>query len=276
MKIIKKILIFLVVLILFIASAGWLYSKTLHPVYNGEIKIKNTTEDVTIYFDEIGVPHINAKNQRDAYIALGYVHAQDRLWQMELTRRIAAGRLSEIFGKELLKVDRFFSGLGIEEAADKTIENLDKTAQSYLLTEAYLEGVNQFIKNGNAPLEFILLGLDIEEYDIKDVYNVFGYMSFSFAVAHKTDPLLTEIKEKLGTSYLNELLSASGENLTINKTSIPKEINATLSRTVADIMNNLPVSPFIGSNSWVIAPEKTKNGKVIFANDPHIAFSFNN
>jgi len=273
MKIIKKILIFLVVLILFIASAGWLYSKTLHPVYNGEIKIKNTTEDVTIYFDEIGVPHINAKNQRDAYIALGYVHAQDRLWQMELTRRIAAGRLSEIFGKKLLKVDRFFSGLGIEEAADKTIENLDKTAQSYLLTEAYLEGVNQFIKNGNAPLEFILLGLDIEEYDIKDVYNVFGYMSFSFAVAHKTDPLLTEIKEKLGTSYLNELLSASGENLTINKTSIPKEINATLSRTVADIMNNLPVSPFIGSNSWVIAPEKTKNGKVIFANDPHIAFS---
>ena len=273
MKIIKKILIFLVVLILFIASAGWLYSKTLHPVYNGEIKIKNTTEDVTIYFDEIGVPHINAKNQRDAYIALGYVHAQDRLWQMELTRRIAAGRLSEIFGKKLLKVDRFFSGLGIEEAADKTIENLDKTAQPYLLTEAYLEGVNQFIKNGNAPLEFILLGLDIEEYDIKDVYNVFGYMSFSFAVAHKTDPLLTEIKEKLGTSYLNELLSASGENLTINKTSIPKEINATLSRTVADIMNNLPVSPFIGSNSWVIAPEKTKNGKVIFANDPHIAFS---
>ena len=273
MKIIKKTLIFLVVLILFIVATGWLYSKTLHPVYNGEIKIKNTTEDVTIYFDEIGVPHINAKNQRDAYIALGYVHAQDRLWQMELMRRIAAGRLSEIFGKKLLKVDRFFSGLGIEEAADKTIENLDKTAQSYLLTEAYLEGVNQFIKNGNAPLEFILLGLDIEEYDIKDVYNVFGYMSFSFAVAHKTDPLLTEIKEKLGTSYLNELLSASGENLTINKTSIPKEINATLSRTVADIMNNLPVSPFIGSNSWVIAPEKTKNGKVIFANDPHIAFS---
>ena len=273
MKIIKKTLIFLVVLILFIVSAGWLYSKTLHPVYNGEIKIKNTTEDVTIYFDEIGVPHINAKNQRDAYIALGYVHAQDRLWQMELTRRIAAGRLSEIFGKKLLKVDRFFSGLGIEEAADKTIENLDKTAQPYLLTEAYLEGINQFIKIGNVPLEFLLLGLDVEEYDIKDVYNVFGYMSFSFAVAHKTDPLLTEIKEKLGTSYLNELLSASGENLTINKTSIPKEINATLSRTVADIMNNLPVSPFVGSNSWVIAPEKTKNGKVIFANDPHIAFS---
>ena len=273
MNFIKKTLIFLVVLILFIASAGWLYSKTLHPVYNGEIKIKNTTEDVTVYFDDIGVPHINAQNQKDAYLALGYVHAQDRLWQMELVRRIAAGRLSEILGKELLSVDQFFSGLGIEEAANKTIASLDKSSQAYILTQAYLDGVNQFIKNGKTPLEFILLGLEKEKYTIKDIYNVFGYMSFSFAVAHKTDPLLTEIKEKLGAPYLRELLGFADENLTVNKTSIPEKINATISRAVSSIMDDLPVSPFIGSNSWVIAPEKTKNGKVIFANDPHIGFS---
>ena len=273
MNFIKKTLIFLVVLILFIASAGWLYSKTLHPVYNGEIKIKNTTEDVTVYFDDIGVPHINAQNQKDAYLALGYVHAQDRLWQMELVRRIAAGRLSEILGKELLSVDQFFSGLGIEEAANKTIASLDKSSQAYILTQAYLDGVNQFIKNGKTPLEFILLGLEKEKYTIKDIYNVFGYMSFSFAVAHKTDPLLTEIKEKLGAPYLSELLGFAGENLTVNKTSIPEKINASISRAVSSIMDDLPVSPFIGSNSWVIAPEKTKNGKVIFANDPHIGFS---
>ena len=273
MNFIKKTLIFLVVIILFIASAGWLYSKTLHPVYNGEIKIKNTTEDVTVYFDDIGVPHINAQNQKDAYLALGYVHAQDRLWQMELVRRIAAGRLSEILGKELLSVDQFFSGLGIEEAANKTIASLDKSSQAYVLTQAYLDGVNQFIKNGKTPLEFILLGLEKEKYTIKDIYNVFGYMSFSFAVAHKTDPLLTEIKEKLGTPYLSELLGFAGENLTVNKTSIPEKINASISRAVSSIMDDLPVSPFIGSNSWVIAPEKTKNGKVIFANDPHIGFS---
>ena len=273
MNFIKKTLIFLAVLILFIASAGWLYSKTLHPVYNGEIKIKNTTEDVTVYFDEIGVPHINAQNQKDAYLALGYVHAQDRLWQMELVRRIAAGRLSEILGKELLSVDQFFSGLGIEEAANKTIASLDKSSQAYVLTQAYLDGINQFIKNGKTPLEFILLGLEKEKYTIKDIYNVFGYMSFSFAVAHKTDPLLTEIKEKLGAPYLSELLGFASENLTVNKTIIPEKINATISRAVSSIMDDLPVSPFIGSNSWVIAPEKTKNGKVIFANDPHIGFS---
>ena len=254
-------------------SFGWIYSKIHQPNYSGELQLKNLSEEVTVYFDAIGVPHINAQNQKDAYLALGYVHAQDRLWQMELTRRIAPGKLSEILGKELLEVDRFFAGLGIEEAANKTIAALDKSSQAYLLTQAYLEGVNQFIEEGKTPLEFTLAGVEKEEYTIRDIYNVFGYMSFSFAVAHKTDPLLTEIKEKLGTSYLSELLGSSSENLTVNKTSIPEKINATISRTVSSIMEDLPVSPLVGSNSWVIAPEKTKNGKVIFANDPHIGFS---
>ena len=273
MKLLKPFLRVLLILLLLLISFGWIYSKMHQPNYSGELELKNLSEEVTIYFDAIGVPHINAQNQKDAYLALGYVHAQDRLWQMELVRRIAAGRLSEVFGKELLSVDQFFSGLGIEEAANKTIASLDKSSQAYVLTQAYLEGVNQFIEEGKTPLEFTMVGLEKEKYTIRDVYNVFGYMSFSFAVAHKTDPLLTEIKEKLGAPYLSELLGSSSENLTVNKTSIPEKINATISRTVSSIMDDLPVSPLIGSNSWVIAPEKTKNGKVIFANDPHIGFS---
>lgn len=271
MKFFKKFLKIVILLLVLLSVGGWLYSKSYHPKYDGEIEIKNLSEKVTVYFDDIGVPHINAQNQKDAYIALGYLHAQDRLWQMELIRRIAAGRLSEIFGKDLLKTDVFFAGLGIEEAAEKTIANLDKNSESYILTQAYLEGINQFIEEGKEPLEFTLVGVKKEKYTIKDIYNVFGYMSFSFAAAHKTDPLLTEVKERLGESYLNELVSSSSENLTIIKTSIPDKMNATISKSVAAIMDNLPVSTFIGSNSWVIAPEKTKNGKVIFANDPHIA-----
>lgn len=272
MKIIKKILISLLFLVVLIFVGAWLYSKTLIPTYNGEIALKNISEEVTIHFDEIGVPHINAKNQKDAYLALGYVHAQDRLWQMELIRRIAAGRLSEIFGKELLKTDVFFAGLGIEEAASETIKNLDINSEAYILTQSYLEGVNQFINEGKIPLEFTMLGIKKENYTLKDVYNVFGYMAFSFAVAHKTDPLLTEVKEKLGENYFNELISNNIENLTINKTEV-SEIKGSLSVAVHKIMNNLPVATFIGSNSWVLAPEKTKNGKVIFANDPHIGYS---
>ncbi|TXD53172.1 MULTISPECIES: penicillin acylase family protein [unclassified Polaribacter] len=272
MKFIKKALKILVLVIIILVVGVWFYSKTYHPTYNGELELKNLSDEVTVYFDEIGVPHINAKNQKDAYVTLGYVHAQDRLWQMELIRRIAAGRLSEILGKELLKTDVFFAGLGIEEASEKTVANLDKNSKTYLLTQAYLAGVNQFINEGKTPLEFSLLGIKKENYTIKDIHNVIGYMAFSFAVAHKTDPLLTEVKEKLGNAYFKELMTSSSENLTINKTEVT-EIKGGISNAVSTIMDNLPVSTFIGSNSWVIGAEKTKNGKVIFANDPHIAFS---
>ena len=273
MKFLRRFFKILLILVVLAVVSVWLYSKTYQPNYSGELDLKNISDKVTVYFDEIGVPHINAQNQKDAYVALGYVHAQDRLWQMELMRRIAAGRLSEIFGKDLVRVDQFFGGLGIEEAATKTIAGLDKTTESYILTQAYLDGVNQFIEEGKTPLEFTLVGVEKEKYTIKDIYNVFGYMSFSFAVAHKTDPLLTEVKEKLGDSYLNELLTSNSDYLTINRTSIPTKIEATFSKKVAAIMDDLPVSPFIGSNSWILGPKKTKNGKVIFENDPHIGYS---
>lgn len=273
MKFLKKLLKIVVVILVLVVIVGWLYSKTYHPKYDGEIKLKNLSEKVTVYFDDIGVPHINAQNQQDAYTALGYVHAQDRLWQMELIRRIAAGRLSEIFGEKLIRTDKLFSGLGIEEASLKTIENLDKNSPIYKFTMAYLDGINQYIEEGKTPIEFTLVGVEKEKYTIKDVYNVFGYMAFSFAVAHKTDPLLTEVKEKLGTAYFNELIGAESENLTLIKNEKNAELTGGFAKAMNDLYDILPISPFIGSNSWVIGADKTKNGKVIFANDPHIGFS---
>jgi len=273
MKFLKKGLKIIVFLLILLLIGYFTYSKYNSPTYSGEFDVKNLSEKVTVYFDDNGVPHINAQNQNDAYIALGYLHAQDRLWQMELIRRIAPGRLSEIFGKDLLETDVFFAGLGIEDAAEKTIRGIDKNSQFYKLTQAYLDGVNQYIEEGKTPLEFSLVGIEKEKFTLKDLYNVFGYMSFSFAVAHKTDPLLTEIKEKLGTPYVNELLGSFSENLTINKMDSISKINANFSKSVSLIMDNMPVSPLIGSNSWVIGADKTKNGKVIFANDPHIGFS---
>ena len=118
MNLLKKIFKIVIIVFVLIITFAWLYSKTYHPNYSGELELNNLTKKVTVYFDEIGVPHINAENQKDAYIALGYLHAQDRLWQMDLVRRIAAGRLSEIFGEKLIRTDKLFSGLGIEEASD--------------------------------------------------------------------------------------------------------------------------------------------------------------
>ena len=273
MKMLKKSLKYFLLFCLFLSVGLWLYTKTLIPNYEGEIALKNLSEKVEIHFDAFGVPHINAQNQKDAYTALGYIHAQDRLWQMELTRRIAAGRLSEIFGEKLIDTDKFMSGLGIEESAQKTIENLDKSSEMYQLSMAYLEGINQYIADGQTPVEFTIVGVEKEMYTLKDMYNVFGYMAFSFAVAHKTDPLLSEVKEVLGENYLNELIDAESQNLTFIKSEKNPQLKASFGVAMQKLLEVLPISPFIGSNSWVLGPEKTKNGKVIFANDPHIGYS---
>lgn len=273
MRLLKKFFKIVLALLILAIIGVWLFSRTFHPVYNGKLELSTISDKVIVYYDDIGVPHINAKNQQDAYIALGYVHAQDRLWQMELIRRISAGRLAEVFGNDLLRTDKFFSGLGIEEAANQTIQNLDKNSKAYKMTAAYLNGINQFIEEGTTPLEFYLVGIEKEKYTIKDVYNVFGYMAFSFAVAHKTDPLLTEIKEKLGDEYFEELNDKKFKKSTFIKNDKSAEMKARFAQGMNALLDKLPISPFIGSNSWVLGPEKTKNGKVIFANDPHIGFS---
>lgn len=272
MKKIKVFLKIITVLLVSILVVGWFFIQTLQPKYTGALSLRNISEKVTVFYDDFGVPHINTENKKDAFTAFGYVHAQDRLWQMEVMRRIAAGRLSEIFGADLLEVDKFMSGLGIEEAATKTIKKLDVNSQSYKLANAYLNGINQFIKKGATPLEFYLLGIKKEKYTLKDMYNVFGYMSFSFAAAHKTDPLLTEIKENFGDAYIKEL-GVPISNTTLIKNKKNKPIEASFSLAINKIMDELPVPTFIGSNSWVLGADKTKNRKVIFANDPHINFS---
>ena len=273
MKIFLKIIkiVFLVCVLVFVAA--WLYSRTLYPTYEGELSLENLSENVTVHFDENGVPHINAETQKDAYTALGYVHAQDRLWQMELIRRIAPGRLSEIFGDKLVETDVFFAGLGLVEDANESITKIDINSEAYKLTIAYLDGVNQFVEEGATPIEYNLIGLEKTKFTVNDVYNVFGYMSFSFAIAQKTDPLLQEIKEKLGDNYLAELEIPIYSNTALLKSEKNPIVKASFAKAMTAMYEQLPISPFIGSNSWVIAADKTKNGKVIFANDPHIGFS---
>lgn len=252
----------------------FVYTKYKKPAYDGEVAVQNISKETTVYFDEYGIPHIYANSQKDAMTVLGYVHAQDRLWQMELMRRIAPGRLSELFGTKALKNDLFFAGFGIDENSEKAIAQLDKNSEAYQLATAYLNGVNQFIESGKTPLEFELVGVEKEKYTLKDIYNIFGFMSFSFAMAQKTDPLLTDIRDKYGMDYLKDF----GIDGSLSKTQLQnykgKSSDYTeISKSVASLLEASPIPPFIGSNSWVIGAQKTKNGKVIFANDPHIGFA---
>jgi penicillin amidase len=274
MKTLKKFFLVVLSLIVILAIALVGYAFYLKPTYEGKLKLKNIQKETTVYFDDFGVPHIYANSQKDAMTALGYVHAQDRLWQMELMRRIAPGRLSEMFGSKVLKTDKFFAGLGINENSEMAIAKLDKNSQAYQLTLAYIDGVNQYMEEGKTPIEFQILGIKKEKFTIKDVYNIFGYMSFSFAMAQKNDPLMTDIRSKLGVDYLKDFGLDGSLGTTQIKSYDGKAIEyAEISKSVTDLLESSQVPAFIGSNSWVIAPNKTKNGKVIFANDPHIAFS---
>ncbi len=277
MRFLKKALITLGILLIILVILVWGFMHTLTPTYEGEQYLEGLKAPVTTYYDPYGIPHIYADNNKDAFRALGYVHAQDRLWQMELLRRIAKGGLSEVFGAEkMLETDQFFLSLGIDENSMATVKELDTDSDMYQWTNAYLDGINAFIDEGPTPIEFYLTGLDKTKFSMEDVLNTMGYMAFSFAMGHKTDPLLSNIKNKLGVDYINDLVIDSDTSSVFIKNYQPDKLDSipnTLAAKVSKALKSLLVPQFVGSNSWVLAPNKTKKGKVILANDPHIGFS---
>ncbi|NER11416.1 penicillin amidase [Muriicola jejuensis] len=275
MKTLRKIGWVLIGILGIILLIGLVVKQVLKPDYSGEKYMADLQSDVTVMYDPYGIPHIEAQNEADAYRALGYVHAQDRLWQMELLRRVSVGGLSEVFGKDLLATDQFFLSLGIDDASAKAVSELDPGSEMARLSQAYLDGINQFIEEGPTPVEFLLTGLEKKPYEMVDIYNAVGYMAFSFAMAHKTDPLLTIIRDSLGVQYLADLEINSSPTTEWIRNYRGEEVSseAAVISATRKALSALPVPQFIGSNSWVIGPEKTRSGKVIFANDPHIGFA---
>lgn len=275
MKKVKRILIGLLVLILLVVAGAYIYLQTLRPSYSGEFELNNLNEVVEVKYDTYGIPHIEANNVEDAYRALGYVHAQDRLWQMELMRRIAPGRLSEMFGKDLIETDKFFKTIGIHRVAEKEAARFEDIPNEELKSavKAYVDGINQFMDKGPTPVEFVLLGLDKEPYTVKDIYNVMGYIAFSFAEAQKSDPIVTQIYNNLGVEYMLDLDIIPTGKTEMIKNHPRSAVLDSLTAKVNAVMNNLPAPAWLGSNSWVVSPEKSATGGVIFANDPHMGFS---
>ncbi len=275
MKILKKIGIAIVVILLTALIGSYFYVQTLKPTYSGNLTLKQLQNTVTVNYDQFGIPHIEAATDVDAYRALGYVHAQDRLWQMELMRRIAPGRLSEIFGADLIETDKFFRTLGITQTTQKEADAFNAITNDALKANvlAYLDGINQFIDNGPTPVEFLLLGIEKTHYEVIDIYNVMGYIAFSFAEAQKSDPVATSIYHNLGEEYFHDLdMTPTGNTENIKNNPASAAISQ-ISAKIDALLNNLPAPAWLGSNSWVVAPQKSATGGVIFANDPHMGFS---
>ncbi|MBN8578646.1 MAG: penicillin acylase family protein [Cytophagales bacterium] len=278
MKILKRILIGLIALVLIALLGLYIYLQTTKPVLSGEITLSGLTEPVTVHFDEYGVPHIYAQNETDAYFALGYVHAQDRLFQMEMIRRAASGRLSEVLGKDLLKVDKLFRALAINEFAEKHARQFLQadTASFQQAALAYQKGINEFIHEGPTPLEFSIIGIPKTAFEPKDIYLAIGFMSFGFAEGLRADPVLEKIRTELGATYLADLAVQTPANaVRIKNFDGAGKIKATdsLIAFFDEALTKLPVPLWQGSNGWAIAGDRTASGLPILANDTHIGFA---
>jgi len=233
--------------------------------------------EVEVLFDPYGIPHIYAETRHDAYATLGYLHAQERMFQMETLRRAGAGNLAEVFGPELLPVDRFFRTIGIAQKAEfeTTRAMADTTAEYYQVAKAYLEGLNHFIKHGNTPLEFTLAGIDKSEFTAKDMYLIAGAMSYNFALGLRTDPLLQYILDNQGPNYLSDILDSHEypNDMIPNWPRQPANKKVAIAPNVLDQISSLGIPNLYGSNSWAVAPFLTENGDALFSNDTHIGYS---
>ncbi|MGB0429818.1 MAG: penicillin acylase family protein, partial [Bacteroidia bacterium] len=277
MKWIKRISIFFIVIIIGAGVFIWIIFKAPVPKYEGEKNIKGLSENVKVVHDDYAIPHIYTSNKEDAYLALGYLHAQERLWQMDLMRRVGGGKLSEILGEDLVEVDKLFRTLGINEKAKESAAYgfANPEDEAVQLATKYIEGINYFIENGPTPVEYKILQIEKEKFEPIDLYRTVGYMSFSFALALREDPLLNKIFKNLGHEYYNDLGVSTEKSATL----IPADhksdsiVYDSLKSNLLGCLKDLPVPLFTGSNSWVIAPKKSASGKVLFCNDAHIEYA---
>ena len=256
------------------------------PIRDGERQIKGLDSSVTVTTDRFGIPTITASTRRDAAMALGYVTAQDRLFQMDLLRRRAVGRLSEIVGDIAIETDRRQRVIGFNRVAQATIANLPD--EHLTILAAYADGVNAFIRQmDTAPFEFLLLGYQPEPWTVEDsllaVANIFQVLSFK----EEDERMMTIMEKSLPPevvafltpdtdSYTQVLLGGSDSHRPIQP--IPVEALASIRRVPKQYGERLVRVPHsvVGSNSWAVDQSKTADGRAIVANDMHLNLSIPN
>ena len=204
-KILRVVLIVLLIVILITPLAGWLWLRRSLPQVNGKVTVAGLSGAVEIVRDRNGIPYIYGKTDHDAFFALGYVHAQDRLWQMEMQRRIGAGRLSEVLGDATIETDQFLRTLGVYRAAETSWPALAPEAQSAL--QAYADGVNTFLAEGHPlPPEFVILGFKPEPWQPADSLVWAKMMSWNLGDTYGDDLLRGQMTAALGPERAAQLM----------------------------------------------------------------------
>lgn len=277
----KKILFGLSIsfIIIFIIAGAIFYNmlSSSLPAYQGIITSSKIISDIEIYRDSFAVPYIFAENDNDAAFALGYVHAQERLFTMDFIRRAGEGRLSEILGDEAVPFDNMFRTVGIKRNILRNYSRIDPSVISLL--QSYSDGVNAYIeeRNGNYSIEFDVLGYQPEKWKPLHSLIIIKMMAWELNMSWWTDLTFSELIQKLGEKKALEILPDYPENaptIIADNFKYLSAINSSLVETDKAFRNFIGwTGTHIGSNNWVVNANKSTSGKPIIANDPHLAFS---
>ena len=263
-------------------AGGYAYLRQSLPQTKGEIRLAGLGAPAEILRDRYGIPHIFAASMEDASFALGFVHAQDRLWQMEMSRRVAAGRLSEIVGAGGLETDRFLRTLGVRRSAEANLRNLD--GETRKLLEAYAAGVNAFIASDPVlPPEFWLTGARPEPWTPADSVAWTKMMAWDLGGNWRSELLRMRLAKTLPLDRIHELLPPyPGEKVPVIAdlkelySSMERDAVrlAQVSRPVAELGSDvLGDHEGLGSNNWVVSGARSASGKPLLANDPHLGLT---
>ncbi len=273
----KKIIKYFFVFLFLFLIGGYFYiqhiKKSALPDYNAHIQIEGLKDEVKVYRDNYGVPHVYATNEADLYKVVGYISAQDRLWQMDLLRRVTQGRLSELFGEKTVNTDVFLRKLQIPENSKKLLATLDEKTRKPL--DYFSQGVNLYLKDhkDNLPFEFKLLGYKPEAWKPEHSLNLVGYMAWNLELGYKMEVILHILRTKISEEKFRLLLPDYKRNKTYVYPSfkIPEKVEIDSSLVAAiDLIPNFGPDIFNGSNNWVVAGKKSQSGKPLFSNDMHL------
>ena len=253
-------------------SLSLLYFRQSLPVEEGDVRLPGLSAAVRITTDVNGVPHISAKSDRDALFALGYVHAQNRMWQMELQRRIGQGRLSEILGKSQLQTDEFMRTLGLHRVARENLGHLDANAIATL--EAYCAGVNAWIAQKHVlPVEFQVLGFGPERWQPEDCLLQIKLLAWSLDRNYRLELAFSFLTRSLGIQRASQLRGnypQASVLVTGQGASYQNDIARMLALSERTDRSLRLAGEAAGSNAWVISGKYTQSGKPVLANDPHL------
>jgi penicillin amidase len=264
----------LLVVVIALTGVGTWVVRRSWPQVDGTVAVPGVLAPVKVIRDQWGVPHIRAQNEHDLFFAQGYVHAQDRLWQMEVNRRLGSGTLSEVVGESTVDLDRYMRTLGLRRIAEQSWQELDGGPRSIL--EAYAEGVNAYIQShrGRLSLEFTILGVTPEPWTPIDSLTWGNTMALSMGLNAHAETLHAWAIAELGKETMQQLFLSSVKDTPVI---VPTEVNDyswlrnerfDSFASVDEWRDNAYLS--WGSNNWVVHGSRTTTGEPILSNDTHL------